>query len=133
MSEQSLPFTIESFYKQVGEKRLMAAKCSNCGNVLLPPKPMCTKCLSTNLKWIELDGSGKLLSYTVIHIAPEQFQSMAPYTVGIVEFKKGLRLPGMIRDMNPEEIKVGMPVKIDFEQSTSSQWPAWSKYFFRPL
>ena len=133
MSEQSLPFTIESFYSQVGENRLMAAKCSNCGNLLLPPKPICTKCLSKNLKWIELDGIGKLLSYTVIHIAPEQFQSMTPYTVGIVEFKNGLRLPGMIRDLNSKEIKVGMPVKIDFEQSTSSQWPAWSKYFFRPL
>jgi len=133
MSEQSFPFTIESFYKFVGENKLMAAKCSNCGNVLLPPKPMCTKCLSRNLDWIELDGAGKLLTYTVIHIAPEQFQSMAPYAVGIVEFKKGLRLPGMIRDVNFDEIKVGMPVKIEFEQSTSSQWPAWSKYFFRPL
>ena len=132
MSEER-PFTISSFYKFVGENRLMAAKCIECGNVLLPPKPMCTKCLSTNLKWIELEGTGTLLSYTVIHVAPEQFQSMTPYTVGIVEFKNGLRLPGMIRDVNPEEVKIGMDLKIDFDTSTSSQWPAWTRYFFRPL
>jgi hypothetical protein len=111
----------------------MAAKCSECGAVLLPPKQICTKCLSTNLKWIELDGAGKLLSYTIIHVAPEQFQSMAPYAVGIVELKKGLRLPGMIRNVNPEEIKIGMNLKIDFDSSTSSQWPAWTRYFFRLL
>ena len=133
MSEQHIPFTIASFYKFVSEKQLMAAKCNECGNVILPPKPMCTKCLSTNLKWIELEGAGKLLSYTVIHVAPEQFQSMAPYTVGIVELKKGLRLPGMIRNVNPEEIKIGMDLKIDFDSSASSQWPAWTRYFFRPL
>ncbi len=133
MSEQPIPFTIASFYKFVSEKQLMASKCGECGTVLLPPKPMCTKCLSTNLKWIELDGAGKLLSYTIIHVAPEQFQSMAPYTVGIVELKKGLRLPGMIRNVNPEEIKIGMNLKIDFDSSTSSQWPAWTQYFFRPL
>ena len=133
MSEQPIPFTIASFYKFVSEKQLMAAKCNECGTVLLPPKPMCTNCLSTNLKWIELEGDGKLLSYTIIHVAPEQFQSMAPYTVGIVEFKKGLRLPGMIRNVNPEEIKIGMDLKIDFDSSTSSQWPAWTRYFFRPL
>lgn len=133
MSDNPLPFTVSIFYKFVSEKRLMAAKCNECGTVLLPPKPMCTKCLSTNLQWIELEGAGKLLSYTVIYIAPEQFQSITPYTVGIIELKNGLRLPGMIRDVNAEEIRVGMDLKIDFEPSTSSQWPAWPRYFFRPL
>lgn len=133
MSEQPIPFTISSFYKFVSENKLMAAKCNKCGTVLLPPKTMCTNCLSTNLKWIELECAGKLLSYTVIHVAPEQFQSMAPYTVGIVELKKGLRLPGMICNVNPEEINIGMNLKIDFDASTSSQWPAWTRYFFRPV
>ena len=133
MSDNPLPFTISSFYRFVSEKRLMAAKCNECGTVLLPPKPMCTKCLSTHLKWIELEGAGKLLSYTVIHIAPEQFQSITPYSVGIVELQNGLRLPGMIRDVDPKEIRVGMDLKIDFDTSASSQWPAWPRYFFRPL
>jgi len=132
MSEER-PFTVSNFYKFVSEKRLMAAKCSECGTVLLPPKPMCTKCLSTNLKWIELEGAGKLLSYTVIHVAPEQFQSLTPYSVGIVEFKSGLRLPGMIRDVTPEALIVGLELKICFDTSTSAQWPAWSRYFFRPV
>ncbi len=132
MSEKPPPFTISSFYKFVSEKQLMAAKCNECGTVLLPPKPMCTKCLSTNLKWIELKGVGKLLSYTIIHIAPVQFQSMTPYTVGIVELENGLRLPAMIHDVDPKEIRVGMNLKIDFDTSTSSQWPAWPRYFFRP-
>jgi len=132
MSENP-PFTVSSFYRFVSEKRLMAAKCNECGAVLLPPKPMCTNCLSTNLKWIELDGAGNLLTYTIIHVAPEQFQSITPYTVGIVELQNGLRLPGMIRDVKPEEIKIGMNLKIDFDPSTASQWPAWPRYFFRPL
>ena len=132
MSEKR-PFTVSSFYKFVNESTLMAAKCNECGNVLLPPKPMCTKCFSMDLKWIELDGVGKLLSYTVIHVAPEQFQSIVPYNVGIVEFNNGLRLPGIIRDVNPEEIKIGLDLKICFDSSTTSQWPAWSRYFFEPL
>jgi len=133
VSDNPLPFTVSTFYRFVSEKRLMAAKCNECGTVLLPPKPMCTKCLSTNLQWIELEGAGKLLSYTVIYIAPEQFQSITPYTVGIVELQNGLRLPGMIRGVDPKEIRVGMDLKIDFDTSASSQWPAWPRYFFRPL
>ena len=132
MSEER-SFTVSNFYRFASEKRLMAAKCSECGNIILPPKPMCTKCLSTKLKWIELEGSAKLLSYTVIHVAPEQFQSLTPYSVGIVEFKSGLRLPGMICDVTPEALRVGMELKICFCTSTSAQWPAWSRYFFRPV
>jgi uncharacterized OB-fold protein len=137
ISEEMPPFTISSFYHFISEKKLMAAKCNKCGTILLPPKPMCTNCLSTNLKWIELKGAGKLLSYTIIHVAPTQFQSMVPYTVGIVELESGHRLPGLIRNEDLENIpgdrvKVGMDLKIDFDTTTPSQWPSWPRYFFRP-
>ena len=110
----------------------MAGKCSKCGTLLLPPKPVCTKCLSTNFKWVELKGKGKLLSYTVIHVSPVQFQSIAPYTVGIVELEDGPHLPGMIHDVEPEKIRVGMDLEIDFDTSIPTQWPLWPRYFFRP-
>jgi len=125
--------TVSNFYEFVNEKRLMAAKCNECGTMILPPKPMCTHCLSTNLKWSELKRFGKLVSYTIIHVAPEQFQSLAPYIVGILEIEKGLRLPGMIRDVDQEEVNIGMNLKIAFESLTSFQWPAWSRYYFTPL
>lgn len=110
----------------------MAARCSECGTLLLPPRPVCTKCLSKDFKWVELRGKGKLLSYTVIHVSPVQFESMAPYTVGIVELEDGPHLPGMIRDVEPEKIRVGMDLKVDFDTSIPTQWPPWPRYFFRP-
>ncbi|MFA5365044.1 MAG: Zn-ribbon domain-containing OB-fold protein [Candidatus Bathyarchaeia archaeon] len=130
---ENTPFTVASFYGFLCENRLMAAKCKKCGAVNLPPKPMCTKCCSTDLEWNELEGTGKLLSYTVIHVAPEQYQSMAPYVVGIIEFEKGVRLPGIIRNVNPDEVRIGIKLKIESEHETCSQWPRWSKYYFNPL
>jgi len=130
---ETLPFTIESFYKFVSKRKLMAGKCSKCGILLLPPRPICTRCLSTDFKWVELKGKGKLLSYTVIHVSPVQFQSMAPYTVGIVELEDGPHLPGMIHDVEPEKIRVGMDLEIDFDTSVPTQWPLWPRYFFKPL
>ena len=125
-------FSIESFYKFVNEGKLMAAKCGKCGTLLLPPRPVCAKCLSTDLRWVELKGRGKLLSYTVIHVSSIQFESMAPYTVGIVELEDGPHLPGMIRHVEPEKIKVGMDLTVGFDTSVSTQWPLWPRYFFRP-
>jgi len=125
-------FTIESFYNFAKEGKLMAAKCNKCGMLLLPPRPVCTNCLSEDFEWVELKRKGKLLTYTVIYVAPPQFQSMTPYAVGIVKLEDGPNLPGMIRDIEPEEIKVGMEVEVDFDESVPSQWPFWPRYFFRP-
>jgi len=129
--EEAKPFAIESFYGFIGEKRLMAAKCQDCGTLLLPPRPVCTKCFSTNLKWVELKKVGKLLTYTIIHVPPTQFQSMAPYAVGIIKLEDGPNLPGIIKDIKPEEIKIGMDLKVDFDTKLPSEWPMWPRYFFR--
>lgn len=130
--EKSHLFTIESFYHFAKEGKLMAAKCNKCGMLLLPPRPMCTTCLSKDFEWVELKRKGKLLTYTVIYVAPPQFESMTPYAVGIVKLEDGPNLPGMIRDIDPEKIKVGMDMMVDFDKSMPAQWPMWPRYFFRP-
>jgi len=138
MSE-TRPFTIESFYKFVGEAKLMAAKCNHCGAMLLPPRPACSKCLSNDLKWVPVSNECKLLTYTMIHVSPKEFESSAPYAVGIAKFDGGAQLLGMIRDIEPDKLQVGMPLKVDFEkpsilkQTASTQWPQWPRYYFKPL
>ena len=125
-------FTIEQFFKFIKEKKLMAAKCRQCGTMHLPPKPVCSNCYSKELSWTQIETKGKLVTYTVIHIAPEQFQKNAPYAYGILELENGLRIPGMIKNIEHEKLKVGTELEVDFEVEPSPNWPQWSRYFFRP-
>jgi uncharacterized OB-fold protein len=126
-------FTIEEFYKNINQGKLLAGKCRKCGKVHLPPRPLCNSCYSEEFEWVEVPAKGKLLTYTIIHIAPSQFQSMAPYPIGIVELEGGLRLPGMIRDVKPEEIRIGMSLSLDFGTCQMTQpWPRWPRYYFKP-
>ena len=133
MSED-VTFTIEQFYKHILQGKLMGGKCEKCGKVHLPPRPLCDNCFSNQFEWVELPHNGKLLTYTVIHVAPTQFQGMAPYAVGIVELEDGSRIPGMVRGVAPEQINVGMPLTIDFGTCAATQaWPQWPRYFFKPV
>jgi len=134
MSETS-HFTIEQFYKFMNEGKVMGAKCKNCGKLMLPPRPICTQCYSEKLEWIELSKRGRLLTYTIIHVAPPQFQHLIPYAVGIVELDKGLKLPGMIKNIDFDKIKIGMELEIEVEPAEKQEeqkWPAWPKYYFKP-
>ena len=128
------PFTIEQFYKFMQQGKLMAGKCCKCGKIHLPPRPLCDNCYSQQFEWVEAPGKGKLLTYTVIHIAPPQFQALAPYAVGIVELENGLKIPGMIQGAPQDQLKIGMALTIDFGTCNTTQaWPQWQRYCFKPV
>lgn len=132
MSEQA-PFTIEQFYKYINQGKLLGGKCKKCGAIHLPPRPLCNKCFSKEFEWVEISRKGKLLTYTIIHVAPPQFEQMAPYAVGIIQLENGIRIPGMIRDIEHEEIEIGMELTVNFDTSAvPSQWPQWPRYYFKP-
>ncbi len=127
------PFSIEQFYKFLMQGKLMACKCLKCGKIHLPPRPLCDNCFSTEFQWLEVSGKGKLLTYTIIHVAPQQFQNLTPYAIGIVELEKGLKIPGMIQGLTQEQMKIGMQLNVDFSTcSTPQQWPQWPRYCFKP-
>lgn len=134
MAETQDPFTIESFYGFLKERKLMGAECTTCGKVLVPPKPMCPTCLKKGLQWKRLPTQGRLLTYSIIHVSPERFKTVTPYAVGIIELEAGARLPGMIKQIEFEKIKVGMTLHVGFETETetTTSWPTWARYYFKP-
>lgn len=112
----------------------MAGKCTQCGKTHLPPRPMCDKCLSQEFIWVEVSRMGKLLTYTTIYVAPQQFQDKTPYSVGIIQLEEELKIPGMIPNLLENDLKIGMMVKIDFESCKKTEsWPQWSRYCFKKV
>lgn len=132
MTEQT-QFTIEQLCKSMSQGKIITGKCSKCGTIQFPPRPMCDNCFSTEFVTVEVQPRGKLLSYTIIHVAPVQFQSLAPYAVGILQLEHDLKMPGMIRKVPVEQVKIGMNLKIAFESCRqTAQWPMWPRYYFEP-
>jgi len=133
MNEQE-QFTIEQLWKYMSQGKLVGGKCTKCGKMHFPPRPLCNNCFSKDFTWTELPTNGKLLTYTIIHIAPPQFQTMAPYAMGIVELDNGLKILGMIKNVPLDQIKIGLSLSLVFEACTpTGQWPRWPRYHFKPI
>jgi hypothetical protein len=124
--------TIQNFYNYCFERKLMGTKCTKCSAIMCPPRAICRKCLSDKFEWVEFKGRGKLLTYTIIHFPPTQFQALAPYAVGIVKLEEGPQLSAMIKNVKVEEIRIGMPLQVDYETAIPREWPRWARYFFKP-
>ena len=130
---ESEKFTLENMYKYMCQGKLKGGKCIKCGKIHFPPRPLCDFCFSREFEWIGISVKGRLLTYTVIHVAPTQFQSIAPYVVGIFQLESGVKIPGMIR-ASKENVYIGMPVTMEFEASSSNtKWPKWPSYYFVPM
>lgn len=92
--------------------RLEASKCEKCGYVAFPPRLICPECGSKKFEEINLKPEGKILTYTIIHVAPDQFSTEAPYPVGIIETDDGARLTAQIVDCDPNDVEIGKRVKL---------------------
>ncbi|MEW5764875.1 MAG: Zn-ribbon domain-containing OB-fold protein [Acidobacteriota bacterium] len=95
--------------------RMEAGKCASCGKVYFPPRVVCA-CGSRKFKAYSLPSEGKVVAHTVIRTAPRGFGDEAPYCMGIVELKDGTRILCQIADCEPERLKVGLPVALEFRK-----------------
>lgn len=129
---QILPL-VENFYMFCAERKLMGVRCKQCGAVICPPRSICPKCSADTFDWMELKGRGKLLTYTIIHFPPSQFQALAPYAVGIIKLEQGPQLSGMIKNVKLEDLRIEMDLQVDFETALPKEWPRWPRYFFKPV
>jgi len=92
--------------------RLEAAECTGCGKIVFPPRRICPKCRGKTFSPRNLSREGKILSYTVIHVAAEPFELQIPFAVGIIETPEGARLTAQIVDCDFSELAIGTRVRL---------------------
>ncbi len=115
---EARPINDVSYETYLKEEKLMGSKCRSCSALFLPPRPICTECHKPEMDWEEVEGKGKLVTFTCITVAPpsmkaEGFDRNNPYCLGVVELDRGVRVVARIRGVyarNPETIRIGTPL-----------------------
>jgi uncharacterized OB-fold protein len=94
--------------------RLEAGRCPSCGTVVYPTRRLCPGCRAEGLETITLSRRGRVVTSTVIHVAPTEFTMEAPYPMAVVETPEGARLMVQMADCGPDEIAPGTEVALEF-------------------
>ena len=116
------PFSDISYEKFLNEGKLMGSRCKSCGTQYVPPRSICVDCYGSDMEWIEMKGKGRLAAFTCINIPPpfmiaQGYNRKNPYCTGVVELAEGARVDARIEGVDcnqPEDIKVGMPLKVKY-------------------
>ncbi len=115
---QVLPET-EEFWKAAKRHELYLQRCKSCGNVIYFPRIVCPRCMSDEIEWFRASGRGTLYSYTIIRQAADpRFEQDVPYVYAIIELEEGVRMISNLVNVKFEKIRIGMNVKVLFEDVT---------------
>jgi uncharacterized OB-fold protein len=92
-------------------------RCHDCGYYVHPPGPICPRCLSRNLGPEAVSGRGRLESFTVNY--QQWIPGSDPYIIAWVSIDEQpeTRLTTNLVGIEPEDVEVGMPVRVVFEQN----------------
>ncbi len=120
----------QPFWDALKKHRLELQKCGNCGKIRHYPRPVCDACSSMKVEWVEASGKGKVYSWTVSHHPFHPgFKEDVPYILVTVELEEGVRMISRLKDAEAEDMKIGMPVEVIYEDVTEE----FTMPMFRPI
>ena len=107
----------EHFWQGGADGRLHLLRCQSCGRYVHPPSPRCPDCLGKDVAPEVVSGLATVATFTLNHQpwvpAPDH-----PYCIAIVEIDEdpSVRFTTNIVNCPPEDVTIGMPVRVVFEQ-----------------
>jgi uncharacterized protein len=120
---------IQPFWDAAKEERLVAPKCASCGTFRMPPVRFCAHCLSQDLAWEPLPGTGAVYTFIIVrHPLNPNATNYVPYMPAAIEADgaPGIRFISNVVECEPEDVEIGMKVEVVWNHvSDTLTLPFW--------
>ena len=115
--------------------RLTGEVCQTCGAKLFPPRDVCPECAQPAYEPFAFEGRGEVYSYSLLAQAPAGYEAYEPYPVALVKLQEGPLVTAQLTDVDPEDVRIGMPVEMVTRKLTEDGEAGLIVYGykFRPL
>ena len=130
---------VPRFWREIPQRyNLIGNQCTVCDKIYFPPRESCPYCRRKSMgkmKDVKLSNNGKIVTYTIIYDAPENFEGQAPYPIAIIELDEGPRITAQIVDCKLDDVKIGMHVKATFRKIQEDGYigAIYYGYKFKPV
>ncbi len=109
------------FIDYLEQGKLMGTRCRVCGMVFFPPRADCYGCLSSDMEWFEVAGTGKLVSWSTLRYAPVGFEGDLPYAIALLDYGAYKVFGRIAGDLTDDDLKVGMEMKAEVNHLPNGQ------------
>lgn len=117
-----------AMYEGFLEGRLLINRCQECQKYFQPPWPSCPNCWSENIQPTEVSGRGEIFTFVILHVGAlpgVDYMKGHPLVVVQLEEQDGLRVTGTMVNCANEDIRIGMPVTLNWVERNGAPVPAF--------
>jgi len=108
------------WWEALKRHELYLQKCRDCAALRYYPRAQCPECLSPRTDWVRASGRGKVYTFTATwQNQAAGFRESLPYVMAYVQLDEGPKMLTNIIDCGPEQVKIGMPVEVVYEDVTA--------------
>lgn len=109
------------------------------GSLQHPPVPALWKDKTEQTDYVVSSGRGTVYSFVTHHAPRVPGRTRFPFVIALVELEEGVRMLGELRDVDPAEVTIGMPVQAEYldmpgDESADAAFGTdpWTLYAWRP-
>ena len=119
-----VPDAVSAPYWEAANRGVLAIQhCAACERYVHPPEALCPHCQTPDMTFREVSGRARVYTHTIVRDNVTQgFAADEPYVIGIVELaeQERLVLVANVVGVAPEDVRVGMPLRVTFERLTET-------------
>lgn len=117
--EPNIDDDIRPFWEGLREHRFLLYRCRRCGAWYWPAaycRSHPAAAFQEEMEWTEASGRGTVFTFNIHRWAFDpSFKTDLPYVYALIELEEGPMFGTNIVGCRPEEVRIGMPVQIVFE------------------
>ncbi len=117
---------LDKFYDALENKKIIGNKCPKCGKIFVPPRKVCGECntiIPLEENWVDLPDTGTLKNFTITHYKVNDRgvrKVKKPQIIGMINIDgSDTCIVYRLLNIEPEDLKIGMKVKIEWEEKTN--------------
>ncbi len=106
------------YWEAAKKHELTAYRCLNCGT-FYSRVIHCVACSNPKMEWVKVSGKGEVFTFGIFHqLYHPGWKDDIPYNVAWIKLDEGPLLMSNIVECKNEDIHIGMPVMVVFDDIT---------------
>ncbi len=116
--------------------QLIGRHCPECDRVLIPPRMFCESCFRPTDRWVELEDTGTIITYSRCYITWDMIRIKEPQMPAVIEIdgaSPGMGIMHMLSEVDPDQIEIGMRVQAVWKPADERIGSITDIAYFKPL
>ena len=126
---------IGRFLAELKKGRIVGRQCYRCRRTMVPPRMFCEQCFRPTDRWVVLEDSGRVNTYSISYIRWDASRVKEPTIPAVIEIdgaSKGMGIMHFLGEVKPEDVQVGMRVQAVWKPPRQREGSILDIRYFRP-